>query len=65
MMLIQVIEYIQLSFGHAYTTKTKPNLMKTPGNECGWYIGKQIFMLLLIWVMALVRVPTWGIVEKL
>jgi hypothetical protein len=44
-----------------HTTKLTVKKMKTPDGECGLYIGKQIVMLLPMGVMALVRVPTWGI----
>ena len=57
-MLKQEIEYYPIIIGACAHNKT-------PGNEFGWYIDKQIVMLFLIGVMALARVPTWGIFEKL
>ena len=54
---------IQLSLGHAHITQTTTNKMKTPVDECGWYICKQTCMLWAMGFMALVS--TRGIYEKL
>jgi hypothetical protein len=46
---------IQLSLGHAHITQTTTKKMKTPDDECGWYSGKQMFMLLQMGDMAQVK----------
>ena len=42
---------VQLSLGHAHITQTTTNKMKTPVDECGWYICKQTCML---WAMGFI-----------
>ena len=50
-----------ISLGHVHTT----NKMKTPDDECGWQVSKQIFMLSTMGVMPLVMGTNSGIFERL
>jgi 6,7-dimethyl-8-ribityllumazine synthase len=54
-MLRQEMESYPIIIGacNAHTTKTTANKMKTHDGESGWYIGKQIVMLLPMGVMPL------------